>query len=304
MKKILSGFLAIMLACTLTACGKETHDLQIGQVLGAAHGTKCFTVTTVVLEGETIVDVVIDEFQYMDSTTTTGVPNSENFKTAEGYHLVSKVENNTVYSQNMATKGGATMEIAAGYKAIEDFCIGKTAADLEGVDTVSGATLTDTAGYVAEVAKAAKAAAETEAVTYEGSIEEGALKVVLGAAHGTKCFTLTAAYAVEGTVVLSYIDEFQYMDPATTTGVPNAENFASYVTDGTHLVSKRVNNETYSNNMATKGGATMKLADGYDAIQNFCNGSAVADLEGVDAVSGCTLVDTAGYVAEIVKAAK
>ena len=44
--------------------------------------------------------------------------------------------------------------------------------------------------------------------------------------------------------------------------------------------------------------------DGYDAIQNFCNGSAVADLEGVDAVSGCTLVDTAGYVAEIVKAAK
>ena len=304
MKKLLSGFLAIMLACTLTACGKETHELQIGQVLGAAQGTKCFTVTTVVVEGETIVDVNIDEFQYMDSTTTTGVPNSENFKTAEGYHLVSKVENNTVYSQNMATKGGATMEIAAGYKAIEDFCIGKTAADLEGVDTVSGATLTDTAGYVAEVAKAAKAAAETEAVTYEGSIEEGALKVVLGAAHGTKCFTLTAAYAVEGTVVLSYIDEFQYMDPATTTGVPNAENFASYVTDGTHLVSKRVNNETYSNNMATKGGATMKLADGYDAIQNFCNGSAIADLEGVDSVSGATLVDTAGYISEIVKAAK
>ena len=89
MKKLLSGFLAIMLAFTLTGCGKETHGLQIGQVLGAAHGTKCFTVTTVVLEGETIVDVVIDEFQYMDSTTTTGVPNSENFKTAEGYHLVS-----------------------------------------------------------------------------------------------------------------------------------------------------------------------------------------------------------------------
>ena len=62
MKKLLSGFLAIMLACTLTACGKETHELQIGQVLGAAHGTKCFTVTTVVVEGETIVDVNIDEF--------------------------------------------------------------------------------------------------------------------------------------------------------------------------------------------------------------------------------------------------
>ena len=242
----------------------------------------------------------------MDPTTTEGVPNAENFTSyvTDGTHLVSKRVNNETYSANMASKGGATMEIAAGYKAIEDFCIGKTAADLEGVDAVSGATLVDTAGYVAEVAKAAKAAAETEAVTYEGSIEEGALKVVLGAAHGTKCFTLTAAYAVEGTVVLSYIDEFQYMDPATTTGVPNAENFASYVTDGTHLVSKRVNNETYSNNMATKGGATMKLADGYDAIQNFCNGSAVADLEGVDAVSGCTLVDTAGYVAEIVKAAK
>ena len=92
----------------------------------------------------------------MDSTTTTGVPNSENFKTAEGYHLVSKVVNNETYSANMASKGGATMEIAAGYKAIEDFCIGKTAADLEGVDAVSGATLVDTAGYIAEIVKAAK----------------------------------------------------------------------------------------------------------------------------------------------------
>lgn len=304
MKKILQGFLAIMMAFTLVGCGKETHELQIGQVLGAAHGTKCFTVTTVVVEDDTIVAVNIDEFQYMATDSTTGVPNSENFTSyvAEGYQLVSKVVNNKTYSANMAN-AGATMEIAAGYKAIEEFCIGKTASDLEGVDAVTGATLVDTAGYVAEVAKAAEAAKNSEPVTFEGSIENGALKVVLGAAHGTKCFTLTAAYAVEGTVVVSYIDEFQYMDATTTVGVPNAENFSSYVNEGYHLVSKRVNNKTYSANMANAG-ATMEIAAGYDAIQAFCNGSAIADLEGVDTVSGATLVDTAGYIKEIIKAAQ
>jgi len=306
MKKLLSSFLAVMMAFTLVGCAKETHDVQMAQVLGAAHGTKCFTVTTVVVEGDTIVDANIDEFQYMGTATTTGVPNSENFTAyvAEGYQLVSKRENNTVYSQNMANNGGATQELATSYDAIEAYAIGKTIAELEGVDAVSGSTLTDTAGYMAEIVKAAKAAQETTAVTVEGSIENAALNVVLGAAHGTKCFTMTSVFANEGTVVLSYIDEFQYMSTETTTGVPNAENFGSYVAEGYHLVSKRANNTVYSQNMANNGGATQELAVSYDAIQAAANGQAVADLEGVDTVTGSTLTDTAGYMAEIVKAAK
>ena len=158
MKKLLSGFLAIMLAFTLTGCSKETHDVQIAQVLGSAHGTKCFTVTTVVVEGDTIVAAHIDEFQYMGSADTTGVPNSENFTSyvAEGYQLVSKRENNTYYSEMMANNGGATMEIAAGYDAIQAYCNGQAVADLEGVDTVSGATLADTANYIAEIVTAAQ----------------------------------------------------------------------------------------------------------------------------------------------------
>ena len=158
MKKLLSGFLAIMLACSLTACGKETHELQIGQVLGAAHGTKCFTMTAVYAVEGTIVLSYIDEFQYMAPATTTGVPNAENFVSyvADGNHLVSKRVNNETYSANMASKGGATMDLASGYDAIQAFCFGKTAADLEGVDTVSGATLVDTAGYIAEIVKASK----------------------------------------------------------------------------------------------------------------------------------------------------
>ena len=158
MKKLLSSFLAVMMAFTLVGCSKETHDVQMAQVLGAAHGTKCFTVTTVVVEGDTVVAANIDEFQYMGTATTTGVPNSENFGAyvAEGYQLVSKRENNTVYSQNMANNGGATQELAVSYDAIEDYAIGKTIAELEGVDAVSGSTLTDTANYMAEIVKAAK----------------------------------------------------------------------------------------------------------------------------------------------------
>ena len=49
----------------------------------------------------------------------------------------------------------------------------------------------------------------------------------------------------------------------------------------------------------------------YDAIQNHVNGMSIADAEAlskdekaVDAVSGATLVDTAGYVGVLVDAAK
>ena len=81
--------------------------------------------------------------------------------------------------------------------------------------------------------------------------------------------------------------------------------------EGKVLMSKRVNADYYSKMMAEKAGSTVSLDANYDAIQNHVNGMSIADAEAlskdekaVDAVSGATLVDTAGYVGVLVDAAK
>ena len=58
-------------------------------------------------------------------------------------------------------------------------------------------------------------------------------------------------------------------------------------------------------------GATVTLGANFDAIQNHVNGMSIADTEAlaaeespVDAISGATLVDTAGYLATILAAAQ
>lgn len=173
MKKLLSVVaLSLVLLVSLAGCTKApvaADPLKIGRVEFAAHGTKCFTVTVVAMQGDKIVGVSIDEYQFMSKEAATGVPNSDgdfgkNYP--EGMVLVSKVTNSEAYSANMA-KAGSTVAIAANFAAIEDFATGKTIAELETVlgktaeqvvDAVTGATLTDTAGYLKSVVAAAKAA--------------------------------------------------------------------------------------------------------------------------------------------------
>ncbi len=300
-------------------------ELRIGQVEGAAHGDKCFTVATAVIDGDnTIVAAFIDEYQFLDDQQT-GVPNSDAFteegSVAEGKVLASKRVNNEYYSENMK-KAGSTVEIAANFDMIQEFARGKTAAELEELagktqeevlDAVSGATLADTAGYLAVIADAAKAAEESKGVAYEGNPEELTLNVVEAAAHGTKCFTLAAALTDGTSVILSYIDEFQFLD-GEQTGVPNSASFTEgeSILEGKVLGSKRVNNKYYSENMK-KAGSTVEIAANFDAIQEFANGKTIAELkeltgkpseEVIDAVSGATLADTAGYLTAILTAAE
>lgn len=143
---------------------------KIGQVLWAAHGTKCFAVITAVVQDDVIVAAYIDEFQFMDATTAVGVPNSdqafgESFP--EGKVLASKRVNSDMYSASMAN-AGSTVALADNYAAIEAFVVGMTVAELEAtiadmtaetaVDAVSGATLVDTLGYLQGILAAAKAA--------------------------------------------------------------------------------------------------------------------------------------------------
>ena len=283
--------------------------IQIGQAYAAAHGTKCFTEAVAVVKDDVILAAYLDDFQFTSTDAgVTAVPNSDSDFAAgyaEGKVLMSKRTNADYYSKMMAEKGGSTVALDANFDAIQNFAVGKTISELEdvaakgaeAVDAVSGATLVDTAGYLSAIVDAAKNAQTTQAVEFNGSSEDLKLNVVYGAAHGTKCFTSGAVATAGDTIVLSYIDEFQFAgSDAGVVGVPNSDSdFGAGYAEGKVLMSKRVNADYYSKMMAEKAGSTVSLDANYDAIQNHVNGMSIADAEAlskdekaVDAVSGAT----------------
>ena len=168
MKKFLSLLLVVCMLVPFAALAEEAPAIKLGQVQFAAHGTKCFAVMTVVLEGDKIVAALIDEYQV--GAGMVGVPNSENGfgGFADGKVLYSKRVNAETYSANMAAKAGSTVALDVNYDLIQAFCVGKTVAELEAalapmdaqaaIDAVSGATLVDTLGYLQGLLAAAKAA--------------------------------------------------------------------------------------------------------------------------------------------------
>ena len=165
MKKILLVALALLVLAVSVAAAEG--EVKIGQVQYAAHGTKCFAVLTVAMQGDVIADAYIDEYQFM-AAGSVGVPNSDaDFGASfpEGKVLASKKANAAAYSENMK-KAGSTVDLATNYAAIEDYVTGKTVAEVEAafagktaeeaVDVVSGCTLVDTLGYVNGLIEAAK----------------------------------------------------------------------------------------------------------------------------------------------------
>lgn len=163
MKKILSALIAALL---VLSAASALAEVQLGQVIYAAHGTKCFAVITVAMEDGKIADAHIDEFQMLTAGEAVGVPNSEAMIPVEGQVLASKRVNAEMYSNNMK-KAGSTVAIDANFDAIEAYATGKTVAELEAevagkdaaamIDTVAGCTLADTLGYVNGILEAAKA---------------------------------------------------------------------------------------------------------------------------------------------------
>ena len=168
MKKILLVALALLVLTASVVMAEG--EVKIGQVQYAAHGTKCFAVLTVAMQGDVIADAYIDEYQFM-AADSIGVPNSDaDFGQSfpEGKVLASKKVNAETYSANMAAKAGSTVSLTDNYAAIENFVTGKTIAEVEAafegktaaeaVDVVSGCTLVDTLGYVNGLVEAAKSA--------------------------------------------------------------------------------------------------------------------------------------------------
>lgn len=138
---------------------QNVDNLDLKSAFGARNTEKAVVDVFVLLQNDTIVATSIDEYQYFGEN---GVPNSDK-KFGENYaddkkQLASKLENDRAYSDLMIDKADATKDLSENYKAIEEFTKGKTAEDIkktadeneEGkpVDAVSGATLTDTVGYL------------------------------------------------------------------------------------------------------------------------------------------------------------
>jgi len=310
---------------------EKLDSIRIGKVEYAAHGTKCFTVAVVAVAGDVIVDALVDDYQFISTDVAIGVPNSDkDFATNYAdpkIALASKRLNTEYYSNNMKTKGGSTIAIDKNLDAIQAYVKGKTITELEAtlssktkeqmVDVVSSATLVDTDGYVAAIVAAAKAAKENSPISVDAAtLNSLKLKKTEYAAHGTKCFTLAVVAVSDDKVIGALLDDYQFISTDVAVGVPNSDKdfAANYADPKIALASKRLNTEYYSNNMKTKGGSTIAIDKNLDAIQAYVSGKTISELEAilsnntkeqmVDVVSSATLVDTDGYVAAIIAAAK
>ncbi|WP_392424901.1 peptidoglycan-binding protein [Dolosigranulum pigrum] len=308
----------------------QAHQMTLKLGYGAPHGERSFSAIFVGLEGDTITNVSIDEFQFMDASESyQGVPNSDN-DFGEGYDenqiLISKVENNEAYSKLMAEKAEAKNSLVEGYQAISEFAEGKTISELEeaiddlhrvedpsGIsDVVSGATLVDTPGYLEEIVRVAKDGFEFSTDGVE-DIENVELSYSLQAPHGSKSFALVGVLHQDDMIIAAIQDELQFMDDADVEGVPNSDQaFGEAYQENSILISKRANTESYSELMSDKGNATMTYDENHQAISEFVVGMTVQELQEVidqlagkeseettDTVSGATFADETGYLEAI-----
>lgn len=293
----------LLQASQAKAAEAKGQSVELHRGYSAPEDGSSFAQVVVAVDGDgKIVAANIDEYAFVDSSVDdiTSVPNSkasfgENY--AEGKTLISKQENNEYYSKLMADYAKATMGWYEGITVITDFVVGKTAAELEGVDTVSGCTLTSAADYVAAIATVAQD--DSIVAKGEGDLSGAALGNYNGAAHGTKAFTNAVSLVSGGSIVATSIDEFQFLSSDTDglVPVPNSDaSFGENYAEGYKLASKMQNNEYYSKLMADHAGATQAWEASVSAIEGNLVGT------NIDVVSGATLVDGVDYALVAIKA--
>lgn len=287
-----------------------THTATLHRGYAAAHGENAFAqVVVATAEDGSILGVNVDEYQFTPKASgAVGVPNSDAKFGAQIINdsvLMSKTDNNEMYSKMMKDKAQATQPWLTSMQAIESFAKGKMPADLtkaSGPDAVSGATLVDTANYLKAIATVAKSSDVTSEGTYTGDGADLKIGRTLAKAHGESAICSAVTLVQGDTIVATNIDEFQFM-ASTTAGivpVPNSDKgLAKSIVEGSVLASKALNNASYSEMLKTKGNATQPWLTSMQAIESYVAGKTPADAgkaKGPDAVSGATLVDTAGYI--------
>lgn len=314
----------------IVAQAQETVTLKVNY--GAPHGTRTFSSTVVLMQGDIIVDAHIDEFQYVQGEDWTGVPNAKDADgfgggVEEGNVLISKRMDSEDYSAMMAENAGSTVAFADNLDAIEAAVQGKTVVEVEALiaevqgldeegsvsDVVSGATLADTAGYLQAIVDAANEGVEFTGTEVDVSNVELSQSIL--APNGTRSFLITTVAHEGDLVVAAAQDEFEYLSAEDAIGVPNADSdFGGVFSEGVVLASKLMNNEMYSAMMAETAGSTTSFEDNMRAILEFATGKttaeieeAIAELEGLtedqtvaDVVSAATFVNTPGYLQAIV----
>ncbi|MFD0898217.1 hypothetical protein [Loigolactobacillus binensis] len=302
----------------------SSDPVVLRQLDTAPHGKQAFAVTTVALQGNKIVAAHIDEFQFMKKSTTgiTPVPNSNAAfgKAVTGKQvLISKNNNDKVYSKLMKDEAKATKTRSASMTAIENYTVGKTVKQLKASlaankklqnKVISGATLADTNNYVKSVVNTATKGYVTKGISVASDKIE--LKQIEAAPHGDKSFAVTTV-AMSGTkIAAATIDEFQFVAKKDFKGVPNSnQDFGKYYPKGKVLASKQANDAAYSKMMKDEAGATQTRSRSVDAITNYTTGKTATDLKNqlnahdkmTDVVSGATLEDTNGYIQSIIDAA-
>lgn len=313
----------------------ESTDAVIKVAYTAPHGDKAFASTFVVMNGDVVHDVIIDEFQFMEGDEWTGVPNADKTfgeKYAEESTLISKRENSEGYSARMTEVAESTVSYNDNMDAIQDFAIGKTVEEIEAAiadlgdlgddgeiaDVVSGATFVDTSGYLQSVVDTINDGMEFAGVT-EADLTNTELSYSLQAPHGEQSFALVAVLHDGDNVLAAAMDELQFVDPADFDGVPNSDaGFGESFNEDVVLASKMFNDDAYSAMMTNIAEATLAYSESMLAITDHSAGSTteeiestVSDLENLeedgaitDVVSGSTFVDTAGYLQAIVDTLK
>lgn len=301
--------------------------LVLRRSLKAAHGEGCFARIAVITDGDKIVDAAIDEFQYFDEGSGfLALPNQDGdteFKSGnkEGKFLGSKLMNDEKYSALMKEKAKATVSIADNYKAIQDFAKGKTidelkkvvdgAEDGKAIDSVTGATLVDTKGYLKAIIETAEDD-ENTSVFEANKTDDIQIKQSFGTAGNKNAITDTFVVMEDDKIIAANIDEYQYIEGK---GVPNSDKKfgENYADSKKVLASKLENNEEYSKQMKEIAKATHTLKENLNAIQAYVVGKTPDEIKGlidgnkpgkpVDAISEATLSSTVGYLDEIYKTA-
>ena len=304
----------------------ETPAVEGNIVLHRAYpdeASRSFTTVVVATSGDKIVDAFIDEYQYFgDDEGYQGVPNSDKEfgdGAKEGRILASKIDNKEPYSETMKQAGGE-VTLMDNYNAVTDFVKGKTIAELEEVindddekimDAISGATFKSTPNLLRYIVDAAK----DNSFIIGGQAENPEnieLRYVLGAPHGDKSFANAVVAVEDEKIIAASIDEYQYIEEGVTSQGEGSDFANDYKDSKTVLSSKLENDDLYSKLMAEKAGSTVTIKENFEAIEKFVAGKTIDEIketiagakegEKVEAVSGATLVDTAGYLQLIVDA--
>lgn len=172
MRRFFQCLFIVTLVLFLGACKKD--DVKIGTAYYATSDDGGMKVATVVLQGDKIVAVSLDELYFFNEEDNAKEITGGNGRLANGYAegkvLGSKRENTEIYTESMK-RAGSKQQISESYDAIEKFCVGKTVKELEDVinkiknsdkedgwDVISGSTLTGNQGYLESIVKAANAA--------------------------------------------------------------------------------------------------------------------------------------------------